>query len=148
MTASRAEEPVAPEDAQLRALLGDARTIAVVGLSSKPWRHSYRVSSYLQGAGYRIIPVNPKETEVLGEKAYPSLLDVPEPVDVVDVFRRAETTPELARQAVQIGAKAFWLQSGIVNEEAGRIAEEGGLSVIMGLCMMVEHDRLHVEEER
>jgi predicted CoA-binding protein len=133
---------VSPGDRQLRALLDDARTIAVVGLSSKPWRASYRVASYLQTAGYRIIPVNPKETEVLGEEAYPSLTDVPEPVDVVDVFRRAENTPEIARQAVQIGAKALRLQSGIVNGEAGGIAEEGGLSVIMGLCMMVEHDRL------
>jgi predicted CoA-binding protein len=133
---------VSPDDRQLRALLGDSRTIAVVGLSSKPWRHSYRVASYMQAAGYRIIPVNPKETEVLGEPAYPTLADVPEPVDVVDVFRRAETTPEVAREAVQIGAKALWLQSGIVNEEAGRIAKEAGLSVIMGRCMMVEHDRL------
>jgi len=143
MTAAHAEDgAVSPDERQLRALLGDSRTIAVVGLSSKPWRHSHRVASYLQAAGYRIIPVNPKETEVLGEPAYPTLTDVPEPVDVVDVFRRAETTPEIARQAVQIGAKALWLQSGIVNEEAGRIAGEAGLSVIMGLCMMVEHDRL------
>jgi uncharacterized protein len=144
MSTRRAEDGgVSPDDRQLRALLGDSRTIAVVGLSSKPWRHSYRVASYMQAAGYRIIPVNPKETEVLGEPAYPTLADVPEPVDVVDVFRRAEATPEVAREAVQIGAKALWLQSGIVNEEAGRIAEEAGLSVIMGLCMMVEHDRLH-----
>jgi predicted CoA-binding protein len=143
MTPAHAEDGVvSPDERQLRALLGDSRTIAVVGLSSKPWRHSYRVASYLQAAGYRIIPVNPKEIEVLGEPAYPTLTDVPEPVDVVDVFRRAEATPEIARQAVQIGAKALWLQSGIVNEEAGRIAEEAGVSVIMGLCMMVEHHRL------
>jgi predicted CoA-binding protein len=143
MTPAHAEAgAVSPDERHLRALLGDSRTIAVVGLSSKPWRHSFRVASYLQAAGYRIIPVNPKETKVLGELAYPALTDVPEPVDVVDVFRRAETTPEIARQAVRIGAKALWLQSGIVNAEAGRIAEEAGLSVIMGLCMMVEHDRL------
>jgi predicted CoA-binding protein len=143
MTSPHAEDgAVSPDGPHLRALLADARTIAVVGLSSKPWRDSYRVASYLQAAGYRIIPVNPKETEVLGERAYPALTDVPEPVDVVDVFRRPESTPEVARQAVQIGAKALWLQSGIVNEEAGRIAGDGGLSVVMGLCMMVEHDRL------
>jgi predicted CoA-binding protein len=143
VSAPHAEDgAVSPGDGQLRALLGDARTIAVVGLSSKPWRHSYRVASYMQAAGYRIIPVNPKETEVLGERAYPVLTAVPEPVDLVDVFRRAENTPEVARQAVQIGAKALWLQSGIVNEEAGRIAGDAGLSVIMGLCMMVEHERL------
>jgi uncharacterized protein len=143
MTAHHAEDgSFSPDDRRLRALLEESRTIAVVGLSSKPWRASHRVASYLQAAGYRIIPVNPKETEVLGEHAYPSLKDVPAPVDVVDVFRRAENTPDIARQAVQIGAKALWLQSGIVNEEAGRIAEEGGLSVIMDRCMMVEHARL------
>jgi uncharacterized protein len=143
MTAHHAEDgSFSPDDRRLRALLEESRTIAVVGLSSKPWRASHRVASYLQAAGYRIIPVNPKETEVLGEQAYPSLKDVPEPVDVVDVFRRAENTPDIARRAVQIGAKALWLQSGIVNEEAGRIAEEGGLSVIMDRCMMVEHARL------
>jgi hypothetical protein len=129
MTAQHAEGgPVSPDDRQLRALLQGSRTIAVVGLSSKPWRASHRVASYLQAAGYRIVPVNPKETGVLGEQAYPSLTDV--------------NTPEIARQAVQVGARALWLQTGIVNEEAGRIAEEGGLSVIMGLCMMVEHERL------
>jgi predicted CoA-binding protein len=143
MTAHHAEDgSFSPDDRRLRVLLGESRTIAVVGLSSKPWRASHRVASYLQAAGYRIIPVNPKETEVLGEQAYPSLKDVPEPVDVVEVFRRAENTPDIARRAVQIGAKALWLQSGIVNEEAGRIAEEGGLSVIMDRCMMVEHARL------
>lgn len=131
-----------PDDGELRALLDGARTIAVVGLSSRPWRHSYNVASYLQAAGFRIIPVNPNETEVLGERAYPSLLDVPEPVDVVDVFRRSEFTPEIARHAVQIGARALWLQTGIFNEEAGRIAKDGGLSVIMGVCLMIEHDRL------
>jgi predicted CoA-binding protein len=135
-------DAVSPDDRHLRALMGDAKTIAVVGLSSKPWRDSHRVARYLQRAGYRVIPVNPKESEVLGEPAYPSLLDVPGTVDVVDVFRRSEYTPEIARQAVEIGAKALWLQLGIVNEEAGRIAEEGGLSVIMGMCLMIEHDRL------
>ena len=110
--------------------------MAVVGLSSDPRRHSNEVASYLRSKGYRIIHVNPNETEVFGEKAYPSLLDVPDEIDAVDVFRRAEHTPEVARQAVAVGAKVLWLQSGIVNDEARRIAEEAGLDVVMGLCMM------------
>ena len=132
----------APGDEELRAILRDARTIAVVGLSSNPERHSYNVADYLKQVGYRIIPVNPNETEVLGERAYASLPDVPERIDVVDVFRRAEFTPEVARQAVQVGAKILWLQLGITNEEARRIADEAGLSVIMDACLMIEHDRL------
>lgn len=137
-------EGFGPSDDELRGLLEKARTIAVVGLSSKPHRHSHSVADYLKQAGYRIIPVNPKETEVLGERAYPSLLEVPEAIDVVDVFRRAEHTPDVARQSVRVGAKVLWLQLGIVNEEARRIAEEGGLSVIMDACLMIEHDRLGV----
>ncbi len=137
----------APSDAELRSLLGDARTIAVVGLSSNPLRDSFEVAEFLQAKGYRIVPVNPNETEVLGERAYPSLLDIPEDVrvDVVDVFRRAEHTPEIARQAVRIGAKVLWLQDGIVNEEARRIAEEGGLTVIMGVCIRTTSRRLERE---
>ena len=134
--------PVLPTDDELRSILGSARTIAVVGLSSKPWRPSYEVASYLQGKGYRIVPVNPRETEVLGERAFATLLDVDVPVEAVDVFRRAEHTPEIARQAVQIGAKVLWLQEGIVNEEAYRIATEGGVEVVMGACMMRAHERL------
>ena len=125
------------EDRELRALLGEARTVAVVGLSPTPGRHSYEVAAYLQSNGVRIVPVNPSVTEVLGERAYPSLtaIDPATRIDVVDVFRRAEHTPAIAREAVAIGARALWLQEGIVNEEAARIAEEGGLDVIMGLCM-------------
>ena len=131
-----------PDDDGLRAILEEVRTVAVVGLSSNPTRHSYNVADYLKEVGYRIIPVNPNETEVLGERAYPTLLDVPEPIDLVDVFRRAEHTPGVARDAVKVGAKVLWLQLGIVNEEARRIAEEGGLWVIMDACLMIEHDRL------
>lgn len=142
-----ADEPVGPSDAELRSILGEARTIAVVGLSSNPMRDSFEIAEYLQRKGYRIVPVNPNETEVLGERAYPSLLDVPPEVriDVVDVFRRAEHTPEIARQAVQVGAKVLWLQDGIVNEEARRIAEEGGLTVIMGVCIRTTSRRLERE---
>ncbi len=139
--------PVLPSDAELRSILGEARTVAVVGLSSKPHRHSYEVADYLQSKGYRIVPVNPKETEVLGERAYASLDEVPAEidVDVVDVFRRAEETPPIAEQAVRRGAKVLWLQDGIVNEEARRIAEGGGLTVIMGVCMQRTDRRLRGE---
>jgi predicted CoA-binding protein len=138
---------VAPEDRELRALLGDARTIAVVGLSTRPDRPSNDVAAYLQRKGYRIVPVNPNETEVLGERAYPTLRDIPPDlrIDVVDVFRRSEHTPEIARDAVAIGAKALWLQQGIVNEEAYRIASEAGLDVVMGICIRTTKRRLDEE---
>jgi predicted CoA-binding protein len=138
---------VSPEDRELRALLGEARTIAMVGLSSKPNRPSLGVAAYLQEHGYRIIPVNPRETEVLGEPAYPSLLDIPASiqVDVVDVFRRAEETPSAARAAVTIGAKILWLQEGIVSDEAYRIASGAGLDVIMGVCIKRVKERLDRE---
>jgi predicted CoA-binding protein len=137
-----------PEDRELRALLGDARTIAVVGLSSNPDRPSNSVAAYLQEHGYTIVPVNPRETEVLGERAFASLLDIPSDVhiDVVDVFRRAEETPPVARDAVAIGAKVLWLQDGIVNEEAYRIASDAGLEVIMGVCIRNTIRRLEQAE--
>lgn len=134
----------APSDPELKAILGEAKTVAVVGLSSNSRRPSNEVARYLQRKGYRIIPVNPTETEVLGEKAYPSLLDVPEKIDAVDVFRRPEETPEVARQAVQVGAKVLWLQTDIINDEARRIAEDAGLDVVMGVCMKQTHHRLEV----
>jgi uncharacterized protein len=139
---------IAPEDRELRALLGDAHTIAVVGLSSKPDRPSNSVAAYLQDHGYRIVPVNPNETSVLGERAYPTLRDLPENlhVDVVDVFRRAEETPEVARDAVAIGARVLWLQAGIVNDEAYRIAADAGLEVIMGVCIRSTIKRLDTTE--
>ena len=138
---------IAPEDRELRILLGQARTIAVVGLSSKPGRPSLGVAAYLQERGFRIVPVNPRETEVLGEKAYPSLRDIPgdQQIDVVDVFRRAEETPDVARDAVAIGATVLWLQDGIVNDEAYRIANEAGLEVIMGVCIRQADQRLQRE---
>ena len=142
------EGSVVPEDRELRALLGKVHTIAVVGLSSKPNRPSLGVAGYLQEHGYRIVPVNPRETEVLGEPAYPSLRDIPPdiPIDVVDVFRRAEETPEVARDAVAIGAKVLWLQADIVNEEAYRIASDAGLDVIMGVCIRTTRQRLEGED--
>ena len=136
--------PYAPSDATLRSILSQTRTIAVVGLSSKPHRDSYGVARYLQNRGYKVVPVNPKETEVLGETAYPSLLDMPTDVaiDIVDVFRKGEETPPVAEQAVSIGARVLWLQEGIVNDEARRIAEEGGLTVVMDLCIRTTRARL------
>jgi predicted CoA-binding protein len=120
-----------------------AKTVAIVGLSSKPESASYEVGEYLQRHGYRIIPVNPKEQEVLGERAYPSLRDVPVPVDVVDVFRRAEAVPGIVEDAKAIGAPFLWLQLGIVNEEAAREAEAAGMTVVMDHCMHIEHLRRH-----
>jgi hypothetical protein len=136
--------PYAPSDATLRSILSQTRTIAVVGLSSKPHRDSHGVARYLQHRGYKVVPVNPNETEVLGETAYPSLLDVPTDVaiDIVDVFRKAEETPPVAEQAVSIGARVLWLQEGIVSDEARRIAEEGGLTVVMDLCIRTTRARL------
>jgi uncharacterized protein len=139
--------PYAPSDATLRSILSQTRTIAVVGLSSKPHRDSHGVARYLQLQGYKVVPVNPNEPEVLGETAYPSLLDVPTDVaiDIVDVFRKAEETPPVAEQAVRIGARVLWLQEGIVNDEARRIAEEGGLTVVMDLCIRTTRARLEGE---
>jgi uncharacterized protein len=137
-------ERYAPSDTELRSILGEGRTIAVVGLSSKPDRPSYEVAQFLQEWGHRIVPVNPNETKVLGERAYPSLLDVPAeiPIEIVDVFRRAEETPPIAEQAVRRGWKVLWLQQGIVNEETRRIGEEAGLTVIMGVCIKSTVERL------
>lgn len=131
-------------DGAIRRILGETRTIAVVGLSSKPDRPSHDVAAYLQRAGYRIVPVNPRETEVLGELSYATLRDIPAdlPIDIVDVFRRAEETPEVARDAVAIGARTLWLQLGIANDEARAIAEDAGLTVIMDRCLKVDHRRL------
>jgi uncharacterized protein len=129
-------------DDQLHDLISSVNTIAVVGLSPKEHRDSFRVAKYLQDQGFRIIPVNPNAREVLGEKAYASLRDVPEPIDLVDVFRRADVVDEVAREAVEAGARAIWLQMGIINEDAATIAEDGGLDVVMDRCLMVDHARL------
>jgi predicted CoA-binding protein len=120
-------------------LFKSARTIAVVGLSSKPHRPSWGVASYLQSAGYRIIPVNPNETEVLGEKAYARLEDIPAPVDVVDIFRRSEFVPPIVESAIRIGARAVWMQEGVIHPEAAEQARRAGLLVVMDACMLKEH---------
>ncbi len=125
-------------------LLRSSRTIAVVGLSNKPWRPSYGVSHYMQKAGYRIIPVNPHEREVLGEKAYPTLESVPEPIDIVNVFRRPEFVPEIVEAALRIGARAIWLQEGVVHPQAAERARQAGLLVVQDRCILKEHRRLTV----
>jgi predicted CoA-binding protein len=131
----------------IQGILKESKTIAVVGLSPKPGRDSHEVAKYLQQQGYRIIPVNPAAERILGERSYPDLKSVPEPVDLVDVFRRPEETPLIARDAVAIGAKALWLQIGIVSDEAAGIARRGGLDVVMDRCSMVEHRRLKAQGE-
>jgi uncharacterized protein len=125
----------------IRKILSTTKTIAMVGLSPKTERPSYFVGSYLSYEGYRVIPVNPNAEEILGERVYPDLLSIPDPVDMVDVFRQPEDCVEIARQAVQIGAKTLWLQLRVVNLEAARIAEEAGLNVIMDRCVKIEHGR-------
>jgi predicted CoA-binding protein len=127
--------------AAIQRVLHTARTIAIVGLSNNQLRASYFVGYYLKRHGYRVIPVNPRETEILGEKSYPSLLDVPGPVDVVNVFRAPSALPEIARDAVAIKAGGLWCQFGVINEEGARIAQEGGLTVIVDRCLKVEHAR-------
>jgi predicted CoA-binding protein len=133
-----------PSDAALTSLLTGARTIAIVGASSNPDKASHGIMQKLQHVGYKVIPVNPRETEILGERSYPSLLDVPERIDIVDVFRRAEDTPAIADEAVTIGAKALWLQTGIVSEDAAARAEAGGLVVVMDACIGATHAMLRI----
>jgi predicted CoA-binding protein len=123
-------------------LLRSSRTIAVVGLSNKRIRPSYGVSEYMQSAGYRIIPVNPQEQQVLGERAYARLEDVPEPVDIVNIFRRSDFVPDVVDSAIRVGAKVVWMQEGVIHEEAAKKAREAGLKVVMDRCILKEHRRL------
>lgn len=124
-----------PNLEQLRKILTEARTIAMVGASANPERESHGIMQRLQSVGYRVIPVNPREQEILGEKSYASLRDIPDAIDIVDVFRRAEETPPIADDAVAIGAKVLWLQAGISNEDTATRAEAGGLTVVMDHCI-------------
>ena len=124
-------------------ILKNSRTVAVVGLSANPERPSYRVASYLKENGYRIVPVNPKEKMILGEICYPDLGSIPEPVDVVDIFRRSDEVLPIVREAVKIGARAVWMQEGVINEEAASYAEKAGLKVVMDRCMRKEQQKMH-----
>jgi predicted CoA-binding protein len=123
-------------------LLQSARTIAVVGLSDKRWRPSYGVSEYMRRAGYHIIPVNPEVSEVLGEKCYPRLESIAEPIDIVNIFRRSDQVPEIVESAIRVKAKAVWMQEGVIHEGAAAKAREAGLTVVMDRCLLKEHRRL------
>ena len=131
-----------PIDAKKLQIFQTVKSVAVVGLSSRPNRAGYYVPAYLQEAGYRIIPVNPHLKQALGEKAYPDLLAVPEPVDLVLVFRRSEEVLPVVEQAIQIGAKVIWMQVGVANEPAAAKAEAAGLEVVMDACIMIDHRSL------
>jgi len=133
---SRYQDPLT-----IQRVIHGAKTIAVVGLSSNELRASYFVGYYLRRHGYHVIPVNPRESEILGEKSFRSLTDVPVPIDIVNVFRAPDALPDIAREAVAIKAKALWCQFTVINEEGARIAEAGGLTVIMDRCLKVEHAR-------
>lgn len=135
-----------PSVDELRALLERSATIAVVGASGNPERPSYAVMQTLQHAGFHVIPVNPRETEILGERVYPSLADIPVAIDIVDVFRKAEDTPPIADDAVRANAKALWLQAGISSEEAAARAAAGGLVVVMDLCIAATVLRLGISK--
>ncbi len=125
----------------IQRVLHTARTIAIVGLSRNELRASYFVGYYLKRHGYRVIPVNPREPEILGEKSYASVLDIPEPVDIVNVFRAPAAVPGIAREAVAAGARTRWCQFGVISEEGARIAGDGGMTVIMDRCLKIEHAR-------
>jgi predicted CoA-binding protein len=126
-------------------ILKKYRTIAVVGLSSNPMRPSFGVTEYMQSAGYRIIPVNPNETEVLGEKSYPRIEDVPEKIEIVDIFRRAEEVPPVVESAIRVGARVVWMQLGIENDEAAEKARAAGLVVVEDACILIEHKKRKAE---
>ncbi len=138
---------VNPSDAELSNLLTHATTIAIVGASSNSEKSSHGIMRKLQSVGYKVIPVNPRETAVLGERAYASLAEAPGPIDIVDVFRKPEDTPPIADEAVRIGAKALWLQDGISNEDAATRATAGGLMVVMNQCIGVTHTRLRIPKK-
>lgn len=141
LTAAPVSSPNPPAET-VKDLLCNCRVVAVVGLSPDPSRDSHRVAAYMQQRGYRIIPVNPKAASILGEQCYPDLAAIPEPVDVVDVFRASEHTPAIAKEAAAIGAKCLWLQLGVRNEEAASHARGCGLLVVQDKCLKVEHHRL------
>ena len=130
------------QDQTLKEILQSTKTIAVVGLSSNPGKDSYQIASYLKEQGYRIIPVNPTASEILGEKSYPNLQSVAEKIDVVQVFRKSEDVPPIVDEAIKVGAKVVWMQEGIVNWEAADKARAAGLQVVMDTCMRVTHRRL------
>jgi predicted CoA-binding protein len=131
-----------PQPAELKQIIGSSKTIAIVGLSSKEARPSNRVGRYLKDQGFEIIPVNPMESDVLGEKSYPDIASIGKSVDIVDVFRRGEDTPPIVEEAIRCGAKCIWLQEGVVSKESYDLATEAGIPIVMDACLLVEHKRL------
>ena len=131
-----------PSPDEIRQILADTKVIAVVGLSDNPARPSFEVASYLQQHGYRILPINPNVSQVLGELAYARLTDAPKPIDVVEIFRRSEAVPEIIEQAIAIGARVIWMQDGVVHEAAAASARQAGLQVVMDRCMLRDHQHL------
>ena len=136
-----------PPETEIRDILKNGRTIAIVGLSDNPDRDSYRVAAYLKDHGYTIIPVNPAKPEILGEKSYPDLASIPAPVDIVDIFRNIEAIPGIVDEAIQIKAKAVWMQLGLAHNESARKAREAGLAVVQSKCLKIEHSRLQAREK-
>lgn len=139
-TCEMPRDNASPEE--VRQLLASARTIAVVGLSNKPERDSYHVAQYMQQHGYRIIPVNPAVSSVLGERSYARLEEVPEKIDIVDIFRRPEAVPEIVASAIAVGARAVWMQLGIAHNAAADQARAAGLQIVMNKCLLIEHRRV------
>jgi predicted CoA-binding protein len=144
-TAESTQKAVSAANDPITEILKTSRTIAVVGLSNRRFRPSHGVAEYLQSAGYHIIPVNPHESEVLGEKSYARLEDIPEKIDVVDVFRRSEFVPEIVESAIRVGARAIWMQEGVIHPEAAEHARRAGIFVVMDYCILKEHiKRFHL----
>jgi predicted CoA-binding protein len=139
---SNSEQYQNPPDEQIKEILQKYKKVAVVGLSSEPSRPSHGVARYLQRRGFKIIPVNPTETDILGEKAYPDLSSIPEQVEIVDIFRRPEHVPPIVDEAIKIGAKVVWMQEGVINHPAAIKASQNGIIVVMDRCMLKEYSSL------
>ena len=136
-----------PPTEEIAELLKHSRTIAVVGISKKPERDSYKVAKYLKEHGYKIIPVNPRYDEVLGEKCYPDLKSIPEKIDIVDIFRKPDAIPPIVDEAIEVGAKAVWMQLGLAHNEAAEKARKAGLQVVMSKCIKIEHGKLFSKDQ-
>jgi len=135
------------EDSELKLILENSKTIAVIGCSSNPEKAAHRIPKYMKENGYKMIPINPNSHEILGEKCYKSILDIKEKVDIVNIFRPSEECLDVVEEAIKIKPKAIWMQTGIINEDANRLAEKNGIKVVMDKCMMVEHRRLQVRSK-
>jgi len=143
MTEQTCELPESnPLDDEIKEILGNSKTIAIVGLSDKPERDSYRVAEYLKGNGYTVIPVNPAKTEILGETAYPDLASIPIPVDIVDIFRNVDAIPGIVDEAIAVKAKVVWMQLGLASNASAQKAKEAGLQAVQSKCLKIEHQKM------